>query len=77
VGEDQAWALRSSNESRNDSRRRFRGAKPFVNLGSSGVCGMFLLDEVPSLKVYFLLSFLEASLPLFEVSKLPLELDKT
>jgi hypothetical protein len=38
--------------------------------------GMFLLDEVPSFKVYFLFSLFEASLPLIEVSKLPLELNE-
>jgi hypothetical protein len=40
------------------------------------VGGVLLLDEVPSFKVYLLLSLLEASLPLIEVSKLSLELNE-
>jgi hypothetical protein len=38
--------------------------------------GVFLLDEVPSFQVYFLFPLLEASLPLVEVSKLSLQLNK-
>jgi hypothetical protein len=76
VGEGQAWALRSSNESRSDSRRRFCGAKPFIDFSSSGVGGVLFLDKIPSFEVYLLFSFFESSLPLFEVSKLPLELDE-
>jgi hypothetical protein len=77
VGEGQAWALRTSNESWSDPRRRFRGTKSFVDFGSSGVSGMFLLDEVPSLEMYFLLSLFKASLPLIEVPKLSLKLNET
>jgi hypothetical protein len=76
VGEAQTWPLRTSNESWSDSRRRFRGAKLFVDFGPSCVGSVLLLDEVPSFEVYLLLSLFETSLPLVEVSKLPLELNE-
>jgi hypothetical protein len=72
VGEGQAWAFQSSNESQSDSRCRFRGTKSFVHLCSSCVGGVLPLDEVPSFEVYLLFPLFESSLPLVEVSKLPL-----
>jgi hypothetical protein len=38
--------------------------------------GVFLLDEVSSFKMYFLFPLFEVSLPLVEVSKLPLQLNE-
>jgi hypothetical protein len=77
VGEGQARALWTSNELWSDPRRRFRGTKSFVDFCPSCMGGVFLLDEVPSFEVYFLFPLFKASLPLVEVPKLPLQLNKT
>jgi hypothetical protein len=76
MGEDQTRALRSSNESWSDSRRRFRGTKMFVHFCSSCMGGVFPLDEVSSFKMYLLFPLFESPLPLVEVPKLPLQLNK-
>jgi hypothetical protein len=74
VGEGHAWSFRALYEVQDNTRRCFCGSEAFVNLCLSGVCSMFLLYEVPLFKVNRSFPCFEVFLPLFQVSKLPLQL---
>jgi hypothetical protein len=50
--------------------------KTFVHIRSFSMGGMFPVDEVSSFKMYLLFSLFESVLPLVEVPKLPLQLNK-